>query len=116
MGKAGPRPTRSVHGNESDAVLRAKYLDYCSAQVAEHLLMLSPDDIYLLAKEAHRLDGESGTPSYERMVHMATAGVSKRLALPPFEAWAEDYARNPAQYEAYFLGLWESDVDETPDA
>ncbi|MCH7889995.1 MAG: hypothetical protein IH921_00690 [Gemmatimonadetes bacterium] len=62
----------------------------------------------------HRRDVDE--PTDERMVHLATAGVSRRLALPPFDAWAEDYARNPAQYEAQFLGLWESELGEALDA
>ena len=111
-------PKTPPHGQdtEADSVLQAKYLEYCSAQVAEHLLLLSPDEIYLLAEEAHRLERGEGEPTYEHMVHLATAGVARRLALPHFDAWAEDYARNPAQYEAQFLGLWESDLREALDA
>ena len=63
---------------EPEAVLRAKYLDYCSAQVADLLLLLSPDQIYLLAQEAHRAGGKSGELSYGRMVQLATASVSRR--------------------------------------
>jgi hypothetical protein len=100
---------------ETDLVLRAKYMEYCSGQVAEHLLLLTPDEIYLLAEEAHRLEGGEGNPTYEGMVRLATSGVSRRLALPPFDDWAQDYARNPAQYEAQFLGLWESELRETLD-
>ena len=102
--------------DETDVVLRAKYMEYCSAQVAEHLLLLSPDEIYLLAEEAHRLEGGEGKPTYEGMVRLATSGVSRRLALPPFDAWAQDYARNPAQYEAQFLGLWESELRDALDS
>jgi hypothetical protein len=36
------------------AILRAKYLDYCSAQLADLLLYLSPDEIYLVAEKAAR--------------------------------------------------------------
>lgn len=32
-----------------ERVLRAKYLDWCSARVADHFLRLSPDEIYELA-------------------------------------------------------------------
>ena len=37
---------------ESLKVLRAKYHDYCSAQVADLLVYMSPDEIYLLAHRA----------------------------------------------------------------
>ena len=116
MSDADPKTPPLEDDDGAESVLRAKYLEYCSAQVAEHLLLLSPDEIYLLAQEAHRLDGGRDEPTYERMVHLATSGVSRRLALPPFDAWAEDYARNPARYEDHFLGLWKSELREGLDA
>lgn len=92
-------------------VLRAKYLDYCSAQVADLLLYLSPDEIYLLAQRAHRERGGGGDISYVEMVNIATDWLSARVALPPFDLWMEDYRAHPDLYEEYFMGLWES---ETP--
>jgi len=35
-----------------DRILRAKYLDWCSAQVADRFLKLTPDEIYQLAHQA----------------------------------------------------------------
>lgn len=35
-----------------DRILRAKYLDWCSAQVADRFLELTPDEIYQLAHQA----------------------------------------------------------------
>ena len=35
-------------------ILRAKYLDWCSARIAERFLALSPDEIYQLAERASR--------------------------------------------------------------
>ena len=76
-------------------VLRAKYLDYCSAQVADLLLYLSPDEIYLLAQRAHRERGAGGDISYVEMVKIATDWLALqgrsapvrhlggRLPLPP---------------------------------
>ena len=116
MSDADPKIFPDGPDGEADSVLRAKYLDYCSAQIAEHLLALSPDEIYLLAEEARGVDEEGqGEPLYEHMVRLATAGISRRLGLPSFEAWAKDYARDPLRYEAQFLGLWESDAKEALD-
>ncbi|HUP89358.1 MAG TPA: hypothetical protein VM100_08410 [Longimicrobiales bacterium] len=39
-------------GSEGGGVLRAKYLDWCSAKIAERFLALSPDEIYQLAERA----------------------------------------------------------------
>lgn len=91
-------------------VLRAKYLDYCSAQVADLLLFLSPDDIYLVAQKAARERGEHGELSYMRMVQVATDYLSARITLPPFEIWVDDYLSHPDRYEEYFMGLWESEL------
>ena len=68
-------------------VLRAKYLDYCSAQVADLLLYLTPDEIYLLAQRAYREESEEGELSYVEMVQSATDWLSRKGALPPFEIW-----------------------------
>lgn len=96
---------------ESVDVLRAKYLDYCSAQVADLLLYLSPDEIYLLAQRAHREQGGEGNLSYIEMVKIATDWLSQRVALPPFDIWVEDYRKHPDRYAEYFMGLWEADAE-----
>jgi hypothetical protein len=92
-------------------VLRAKYLDYCSAQVADLLVYLSPDEIYLLAHRAYREEGGAGDITYVEMVRVATDWLSRRIALPPFDVWLEDYRAHPEQHEEYFMGLWESEAE-----
>jgi hypothetical protein len=96
---------------EPREVLRAKYLDYCSAQVADLLLYLSPDEIYLLAQRAHRERGGQGDLSYVEMVNIATDWLSRKVKLPPFEVWTVDYLEHPDRYEEYFMGLWESEAE-----
>ena len=95
---------------ESEAVLRAKYLDYCSAQVAEILLLLSPDEMFILAQDAAREAGDSDELGYERIVELATGRVSKKLALPPFEVWVEEYKADPQRFADDLMGLWESEL------
>jgi hypothetical protein len=95
---------------DDDAVLRAKYLDYCSAQVADLLLYLSPDEMFVLAERAGRELGEAPAPSYSGMVQVATRWLSTRVALPPFDVWLEDYRAHPDRYETYLMGLWESEA------
>ena len=91
-------------------VLRAKYLDYCSAQLADLLLFLSPDEIYLLAQRASQERGDPGEVSYMGMVQVATEWLSKKITLPPFGVWVQDYLAHPDRYEEYFIGLWESEL------
>jgi hypothetical protein len=91
-------------------VLQAKYLDYCSAQVADLLLYLSPDEIYLLAQRAHREEGGQAEFTYVEMVRIATDWLSQKVSLPPFDVWLADYRAHPTRYEEYFMGLWESEL------
>ncbi len=97
-------------------VLRARYHDYCSAQVADLLVHMSPDDIYLLAHRAYREEGGEGDISYVEMVRAATDWLSRRIALPPFEVWLEDYRKHPEIYEEYFMGLWESEAETSAES
>ena len=95
--------------SEPESVLRAKYLDYCSARVAEVLLLLTPDEMFVLAQDAAREAGVSGDLGYDRIVDLATGRVSRKMALPPFDVWVKDYRADPARYEEYLMGLWESE-------
>jgi len=106
VSQGGPVPSPE----DDPAVLRAKYLDYCSAQLADLLLYLSPDEIYLLAQRAAVESGDQGDVTYAHMVRVATRWLSQKIALPPFEVWAEDYRTHPDRYEEYFMGLWESEA------
>ena len=116
MADSRPDASSPEHASAREAVLRAKYLDYCSAQIAERLLSLSPDEVYVLAEHSHRRDGAHGSPSYDRMVQMATEGIVRRVTLPEFELWAEEYVRDPARYESDLLGFWENEIDREGDA
>lgn len=97
-------------------MLKEKYLDYCSARVAEVLLDLSPDEMYLVAESASGGPIESGSLSYDQMVRLATARISESASLPTFAAWSQDYRRNPAPYDAMIIGLWESDTQDIESA
>jgi len=100
---------------EPQEILRAKYFDYCSAQVADILLLLTPDEMFVLAQDASREVGQTGELGYEKIVTLATERVSRKLALPPFEAWALDYQENPGRYDQYLMGFWEWDLPRLPD-
>ena len=108
-----PEAERSPSGGRSaepEEILKAKYLDYCSFQVAEILLLLTPDEMYVLAQDAARDAGLSGELGYDEIVRLATERVSGKLALPPFDVWSRDYRANPEDYEEYLMGFWESEL------
>jgi len=77
--------------------------------VADLLLYLSPDEIYLLAQRAHRERGGQGNVSYVEMVKIATDWLGQRVALPPFDIWEADYLAHPELYDEYLIGVWESE-------
>ena len=122
-GESGSRsgPRRADAGAErtddSCRVLKAKYRDYCSARVADVLLTLSPDEIYVIAEAEARKARVPGTPgSYTEAVDLATRKVREQLQLPDFGVWAEEYERTPERFESYLLGLWESEEESPRDA
>ena len=115
MSDARPKEPPEENRDKAERVLRAKYLDYCSSQIAGHLVLLSPDEIYVLAREEHRAGGRDSEPSYEQMVRLATEGVAQRLTLATCEQWSEEYEQDPARYDEQLLGLWESELEEAPD-
>ncbi len=99
---------------EAGRVLRAKYLDWCSARLADHFLRLTPDEIYELAQRA---DAESapletshpgvGTElSYRSVVERVTEALAARMQLPTFEEWSAAYSEAPERFEEELLGLW----------
>ncbi len=108
-----PEGVASLGGEgESTKVLRAKYDDYCSARVAEVLLALTPDDMYLLAQRAAQEAATSESLSYEEMVELATERVTGKLSLPSFEVWVQQYREDPSRFDAELLGLWESEIEQ----
>ena len=100
-------------------MLRAKYLDWCSAQVADHFLALSPDEIFELAERSSREDVPTeerpASPvqpdtdelsSYRGVVERVTEVLTQQLDLPTFAEWVELYRSNPGAVEARLLGFW----------
>jgi hypothetical protein len=115
-------------------VLRAKYLDWCSARLAERFLALSPDEIYELAERtshgreeslvAFSTSAPAAVPAFDLqrfstdtnawkepesfrvLVARVTEVLADTLDLPDFDAWAAAYHEEPGRYEDELLGLW----------
>lgn len=113
MSEAGKGVPEGKGKEPSSPVMRAKYLDYCSARVADVLLHLTADEMYLLAQEVAE---ESGGPeerpllSFNTIVRLATERISRELALPDFQSWVTEYQENPDAFERRMIGLWETDL------
>jgi hypothetical protein len=106
----------------TERTLRAKYMDWCSARLAERFLDLSPEEIYALARpEGSGDEGGSGPESpslpsptddsYRSLVQRVTESLLSRTSLPTFEQWAEAYAEAPARFDAELLGFWREVVE-----
>lgn len=112
-------------GDDDLSVLRSKYHDWCSARVADRFVELTPEEIYELA-HAGGGDGSEGRmrgsaeasastdagafsleeAGYSEMVRRVTEALATSMELPPFDAWAESYRRDPARYDREMLGFW----------
>lgn len=112
MSQSGSAKQGHTPAPDDLTILRAKYLDYCSARVADMLLSLSADEIYVLAEKAAHASGpvEGREFSFDVVVKLATARLSEQLSLPPFEIWVAAYREDPSRFDGELLGLWESEL------
>jgi hypothetical protein len=93
------------------ATLRAKHADYCSARVADAILSLSADEVFLLAREAARARGEAlgESAGYPELVRLATERLARRLPLPSLEEFLVAYDEDPEPFDREMMGLWQED-------
>ena len=93
-----------------DPVLRAKYLDYCSARISEVFLTLTDEHTYQLMEDAAReADLLAGALSFQAMMQLVTRKLRSSVPLPDLETWIEEYTEDPDRYDPFLLGLWESE-------
>lgn len=98
-------------GTAVDPVLRAKYLDYCSARISEVFLSLSDEHTYRIMEEAAReADLAVGTLSFQSMMRLVTRKLRTSVPLPDLEEWIAEYREDPQRFDPYLLGLWESET------
>jgi hypothetical protein len=96
--------------SDLDRVLRAKYLDYCSARISEVFLSLTDEHTYQLMEEAaHEADLTVGALSFQAMMQLVTHKLRQSVPLPDMETWIMEYSEYPERYDPYLLGLWESE-------
>jgi hypothetical protein len=97
-----------------DPVLRAKYLDYCSARISEVFLSLSDESVYELMEEAAVEGGlDSGSLGFRSMMRLVTRKLQRSIPLPDLETWVEEYRLEPERYEPLLLGLWKEQGAES---
>ena len=116
----GPDAARTGGKGGEERVIRAKYLDWCSARIAERFLQLTPEEIYELAEVASRDDPESsrgavvvsgagGEMPFRLMVGRVTEALAESLRLPTLGEWRAWYEAAPERYESELLGFWKEE-------
>lgn len=102
----------SVDGSV-DPVLRAKYIDYCSAQLTEVFLSLPDERVYQLLEEA-ALDADlhPGDLGFLMKVRLVTRRLRESVPLPNFDDWSREYREDPARFDVHLLGLWKELVQD----
>ncbi len=109
--------------NSDEIELRTRYTDWCSARIAEHLLALSPEEVFLLSERSAQggtpptPDEASGAFSFHSRYSRAERSIRaayEELGLPAFESWAVEYARDPARFDRDILGFRRATGGYTP--
>ena len=104
---SGQSPQGDPETELTEAVLRAKYAEFCSAQLTEVFLSLSDERIYeIVEEEAREQDLHTGKLGFRAMVRLATKRLRENVPLPAYEVWSREYRADPERYERYLLGLW----------
>ena len=104
--------------------LRAKYLDWCSARIAERFLDLGPEEIWKLAHPEDSQDSDAPPPSlpdpteesYRALVQRVTESLLGRMSLPTLEQWSAAYRESPDRFDAELLGFWKESVGREGDS
>mgnify|MGYP004386671919 FL=1 len=115
---SGSMPGSDRESELTETVLRAKYADFCSAQLTEVFLSLSDEKIYeMVEEEAEIQELSPGNLGFRKMVQLATNRLRDSVPLPDFKTWQRDYEAAPERYEKYLLGLWRQlSTEETGEA
>ncbi len=103
---------------EQGRVLRAKYLDWCSARLADRFLHLTPDEIYELSQRVEPEGASAGESergvgtelSYRSVVERVTEVLKSRIQLPTYEEWSAAYTEAPERFDDELLGFWREDA------
>lgn len=99
--------------DSDEAVLRAKYADFCSAQLTEVFLSLADERIYeMVEDEARQQEGGASDLGFRAKVRLATKRLRESVPLPDFETWCRDYETAPEKYDEYLMGLWRQGSEE----
>jgi hypothetical protein len=95
---AGPTPPAPASPGE----LRSLYASYRLDQVAHFIALVKPEDFHDAVTRI--LEGQTfdfGARDRLQFAMLVIEFIERRLPLPPFEVWMEDYLSDPTAYRLY---------------
>ncbi|MGH7461899.1 MAG: hypothetical protein ACREMA_12865 [Longimicrobiales bacterium] len=105
-----PQALRTAAGLSYEQ-LRSRYESYRTDQVAHLIALIPPPDFRVLVESL--LEGRSIDFQARDRFQLAMTVVQdleRRLPLPPFEVWAEDYLAHASEYDLYSTALHSDDA------
>jgi len=106
--RQGGAPATSRTGVEQMTLteLRSHYESYRLDQVSHLIALLRPEDFREMVElrlEGRRIDFNSRDRF--QLAMSVVQDIERRLPLPPFEIWVEDYLEHPEEYHRYSCAL-----------
>lgn len=98
--------------NNEQRVLRAKYLDWCSARIAERFLALSPDEIYQLAERASRGPAGQADPLVSLSASVSPEAPDWQAAVEQAATAVADETSDDSSFRALIARVTEVLADE----
>jgi hypothetical protein len=100
-------PAQEIDGLPDDlSELRSLYASYRLDQVAHFIALVRPEDFQAAVDRI--LEGQVfdfGAKDRLQFAMMVVEYIERRLPLPPFEVWLEDYLAHPGGYQLYAYTL-----------
>jgi hypothetical protein len=104
------RPTGPADVGPTLAQLRSLYESYRLDQVAHLIALMDPDEFREMVEirlAGRRIDFQARDRF--QLAMSVVQDIERRLPLPPFEVWVEDYLAHPDAYVRYAHGLHRGD-------
>jgi hypothetical protein len=106
----GGQRLMDMDGKDPADTLRVAYLDWCAARVAEHLLRLSPEEVWRrtagLSRAGAPNSGVDVVPYDPSLIELARRFAHRFAAeidLPPYAEWVSRFAEHPSRRERELL-------------
>jgi hypothetical protein len=86
--------------------MKSLYESYRTDQVSHLIALIDPDDFRAhVEKLLHGREIDFRARDRFQLAMIVVQELEKRLPLPPFEVWVEDYLRSPDVYDHYARDL-----------